>query len=34
MSLEDLGYAMFEQGFDKAIAHVKHFNSESPINFP
>ena len=33
MSLEDVGYAMFEQGFDKAVAQVKHFNTNVPINF-
>ena len=32
-SLEDVGYAMFEDGFDKAIAQVKHFNMGVSIDF-
>ena len=31
--LEDAGYAMFKEGFDKAIAQVKHFNDKASIDF-
>ena len=33
MALKDVGYAMFKQGFNEAIAQVHHFNTGMPINF-
>ena len=32
-SLEDANYASFEDGFDEAVAQVKCFNKEVPIDF-
>ena len=31
--LKDAGYIIFEEGFDKAITQIKHFSSESSIDF-
>ena len=33
MALKDARYVMFEQGFDKAIALMKHFNVGMSIDF-
>ena len=32
-SLEDVDYVMFKQGFNKAVAQVKHFNTSLSIDF-
>ena len=32
-SLEDANYASFKDGFDEAVAQIKHFNKEVSIDF-
>ena len=32
-SMEDATYVMFEVGFDKAVAQVKHFNANVSVDF-
>ena len=33
IELEDANYASFENGFDQAVAQVKYFNKNVPVNF-